>query len=463
MFQSWQKYFWETAAVGACVLFVIAGSLVSVNRFWQYEVFYYDFGIFDQAIRQLAKFETPIIEHYTVGGKSIWADHFHPGIMVVAPLYWFTNRSEGLLILQALAIGISGYIIFRIAHSLLKRYLPSFAVLTAYLLFVGNQNAVITDFHEVVLLTIPLSLVYWAVLSGRKWWFVGLLVVCLSFKETLFLLGIGLSFFVYLYRPAWRRLAIATAVGSTAYGLFVIKVLIPYLSGGVYQYFEKYNFATVVKDLFWPALKLKTIFSLFWSFLFLPMVYLPTVPIIVLNLVPRFLSSNQGRWDLGMHYNAELAPTLAVSSILVFVSMQKKYSHRVVSLVALALLANAVFLHAYLFRGPLALAYNPAFYQHSQDFAFLDRLIAQVPPGKTVMTHNNLATRFTDRTVYLLRQNYEDYQPDFILMDVRDGQNPNNFFGLQNPKQLLIEIQQDENYRLIYSTDDQFAFARVEF
>ncbi len=455
-------YVWETLAVMACVLFVVAGSLVAVNRYWQYEVFYYDFGIYDQAIRQLAKFEAPIIEHYTVGGKIIWADHFHPGIILLAPLYWFTSRSEGLLILQAFAVGLSGYIIFRIAYGKLQEYLPSIAVLLSYLMFVGVQNAVITDFHEVTILTVPLALTYWAVLTNRKKWFIFYLLLSLSFKETLFLLGIGLSIFVYLYRPAWRKAAITIAVGSALYGLFVIRVVIPSLSGGPYQYFEKYDYSNLVRNLFWPFLKIKTVFNLFWSFLFLPIVYLPTLPIIILNLVPRFMSDAYPRWGLGMHYNAEIAPTLAISLVIVLFMMQKRFSRTVINVISLLIIGNSLILHLYVFRGPFALAFNQVFYTHSSTFGFLDRLVEQAPAGATVMTQNNLAPRFDDRTVYLLRYNYEDYQPDIILMDVRSGQNANSFYGLNDPEKLLSIIQKDPIYEEIYATEDQFAFARVK-
>ncbi len=453
---------WEALAVMLCVLFIVAASLVAVNRYWQYEVFYYDFGIYDQAIRQLAKFEAPIIEHYTVGGKIIWADHFHPGIILLAPLYWITSRSEGLLILQAVAVGLSGYIIFRIAYGKLKDYLPSLAVLISYLLFVGIQNAVITDFHEVTVLTLPLALTYWAILTNRKKWFIFFLILCLSFKETLFLLGIGLAIFVYLYRPEWRKLSVSAAVGSALYGLFVIRVVIPGLSGVPYQYFEKYDYSVLIRDLFWPFIKIKTVFNLFWSFLFLPFVYLPTLPIIILNLVPRFISAANSRWELGMHYNAEIAPTMAISLLLVLVLLQKRFSRKVIGVISLLIIGNSFMLHAYIFRGPLSLALNPALYAHSNDFGFLDRLVEQAPAGATVMTQNNLAPRFDDRTVYLLRYNYEDYQPDIILMDVRSGQNANSFYGLNDPEKLLSIIQKDPIYEEIYATEDQFAFARVK-
>lgn len=128
-------------------LYAIAATLVSLNRFWQYEVFYFDFGIFDQAIWYASRFQPLVIEHLVVPGKWIFADHVSPTIFLLAPLYWFTNRQEVLLIAQAAAVALSGLVLYRIGRIAINgRFLP-FAVMVAYLLFVGLQNAVITDFH----------------------------------------------------------------------------------------------------------------------------------------------------------------------------------------------------------------------------------------------------------------------------------------------------------------------------
>lgn len=51
------------------------------------------------------------------------------------------------------------------------------------------------------------------------------------------------------------------------------------------------------------------------------------------------------------------------------------------------------------------------------------------PPTATIATHNNLAAKFTHQRVWLLKENYELHMPDYILIDIREGQNPNNFFG----------------------------------
>lgn len=309
------QHLWEVLAFLATLLFIVAATFVSIHRFWQFEVFYYDFGIYDQAIRRLADFSTPVIDHYISGGKTIWADHFHPGILLLAPLYWLTSRSEVLLVVQAIAMGLSGYVIFRIAYHLLKSGYQSFAVLISYFLFIGVQNAVITDFHEVTIMALFLSLAYLAVVHQKKYWTIAFFLLMLSFKETFFLTGVGFAFFIFWYHKPWRKLAVGLGIGSFAYGILAMKAIIPFFSGGDYIYVEQYKWQTVFQSLVYPIIKLKTVFFLYWSFLFLPFLYVPTIPLVVLNLIPRFLSSASTRWDLGMHYNAEIAPTLAVSAI----------------------------------------------------------------------------------------------------------------------------------------------------
>ena len=37
-------------------------SVISVNRYWQYQTFYIDFGIYDDAIWKVAHFQTPIVD-----------------------------------------------------------------------------------------------------------------------------------------------------------------------------------------------------------------------------------------------------------------------------------------------------------------------------------------------------------------------------------------------------------------
>ena len=448
-------------AILVCVAFMICGVAVSLHRFWQYETQYYDFGIFDTAIRRVAVFQPPVIDHFIVEDKLIWADHFHPAIFLLSPLYWLTDRSEVILIVQAVAVGLSAYVLYRMSQGVLKSNFLSLAVLVSYVAFVGLQNAIITDFHEVTVMTLPLMLCYWAILTERKRAFLFFFVLTLAFKELLFMLGIGLAIFVFFYRPKWRKLALAAGAYAALWGLITIKLIIPYFSEGLYQYTPPArSIGEILAALVSPAVKLKTTFNIFWSFLFLPLFYLPTLPILLMNLASRFLSINSNLWDLGFHYNAEIAPTLAVSALLMIAFLQKKLPRPAVLGLAVVLLLNRLFLYRFVFRGPFGLGYNPAFYAHTQDFAYLNEFLAKVPTGKTIMTQNNLAVRFTDRKVKLLRQNYEDYQPELIVLDLRDGQNPNNLMGAGDVANILMRLEQDPHYEVLYHEGQQYIFQK---
>ncbi len=139
------------------ILYTLAAVLVSLHRFWQYEVFYYDFGLFDQAIWNVAHGKAPIIDHLVMGGKLIFADHLSPSLFLLSPLYWFTHRQEILLIAQALAVGASALVIYTVARKMLHGSWLGFCTIVSYTLFVGLQNALIYDIHEVTFATLPLA------------------------------------------------------------------------------------------------------------------------------------------------------------------------------------------------------------------------------------------------------------------------------------------------------------------
>src|SRR4030042_6870023 len=76
-------------------LYSLAASLVSLNRYWQYNAFWYDFGIFDTTIWKLSRFQLPIILNLQPPlGKIVWADHLNPSAILLAPIYWITDKQE---------------------------------------------------------------------------------------------------------------------------------------------------------------------------------------------------------------------------------------------------------------------------------------------------------------------------------------------------------------------------------
>lgn len=447
-----------------CFLFIFAGILVSLNRYWQYEVFYYDFGIFDQAIWNVSRFQPPIIDHLVVGGKWIFADHFNPSIFLLSPFYWFVQRSEILLVLQVIIVGLSGLVLYKIGKAVIEDNFLSLSILISYFLFVGLQNAIISDFHEVTISTLPLMLVFWAIVAKKPKLYFIFLLLTLGFKESIFIVGVGIGLLIIFIRRQWYKIGFVTILISLAWGFLSIKIIIPYFSDGFYQYLAPFSLEpnAIAAQLFGHQLKRETIFYSFLSFGFLPFLSPPFWFLMFQDFFTRFAAEVQTRWGLGLHYSSQIAVIFAVSSVFALKFLNKfKTVAKYRNYLGILIIFNALILYRFVLHGPLALAYNYDFYKHTGDFNFLDQISAKIPKDSSVMTQNNLAVRFTHQKVWLLRENYNDYMPDYILIDLRGGQNPNNFFPADNvSKKLIISLGRDPKYVLAYSTEEQFIFKK---
>jgi len=305
-------------------------------------------------------------------------------------------------------------------------------------------------------------LLFWSYVARRRKLYWLFLLLTLGIKESTAILGAAFGLTIMLSDRQRRSMGLATLVISAAWGLTAIRLVIPFFSG------KPYGYSPVLPDdlmgniigLFNEAIKRKTLLYSFGSFLFLPLLYPPAWLLFLQDFFVRFVPKDTNlRWDLGLHYSAQLAPILAYATVMAL----KKF-HRPV--LGVLLIGVAIYLHQFKLHGPLGLAYNRAFYAHTKNFAFLDKLVLQVPKGATVMAQNNLATRFTRQTVYLLRKNYPDYRPDYIVIDARDGQNPNNFFGIKDyqgigdVEAIIATLQSDPLYETAYKTQKQFVFRK---
>ncbi len=449
------------------LIFALFGSIVSVIRFWQYEAFYYDFGIFDSAIWSVSHFRPPIVEHLVIGGKWIFADHFSPGIFLLSPLYWISSRSEALLIAQAVIVALAGLVIYIVGLELTKNKFASFCVLLSFYLFLGLQNAVISDFHEVTVATLPLALTFWAIVKKRTKLFFLFLLLTLLFKESNFILGLGIGLFIYLLNKKLWRIALLTILISLLYGFITMNIIIPYFAKTTYQYGQTVELNTrLLTSFFDSPEKIRTIFYSFLSFGFLPLFSPASWPLIIQDLFTRFYSQTvTTRIGLGLHYSAFLAVIMAVSSFYGLKLLNKRFGKKIFKIIPVILIIISIFLYRFILHGPLALAYNPAFYTHTKNLSFLDELVNRVPQNSIVMTQNNLAPHFihSQKKVYLITLDYQEKKPEYIVMDLRDGQSPNDFFeiGPDKARKLFNLLLSDKCYAKFYSSNSQFIFKRI--
>ncbi|MDE2588867.1 MAG: DUF2079 domain-containing protein, partial [Patescibacteria group bacterium] len=200
----------DICAVFCCFVFFLLGMLVSLNRFWQYEVSFVDFGQYDQALWHISRFQEPLTYHFLYGKIDVLGDHVTPSVFLLAPLYWFTNRSEVILIAQAFIVALSGFFLYDLSKEIIKRRFVSFCILLSYFLFVGLQNAVITEFHELTVMTLPLMLTFWAIAKSKKITYFVALLIMLGCKEITFLLGISIGVALFFLKKDWRKQSIWT-------------------------------------------------------------------------------------------------------------------------------------------------------------------------------------------------------------------------------------------------------------
>jgi uncharacterized membrane protein len=471
------------------LVFFIVFLTIALHRFWQYATWYYDFGIFYQAIAAFARGDAPIIDHLIVPNKHIFADHFHPLIMMVVPFFYFVPRPETLHFVQTLSVALSGIVMFYVGKAVLKNTTAAFLFTLLYYSFFGLHFALITEFHEIALLPLPLSIFFLGMV--RKSWLplgVGFVGVLLA-KETTFIIPAWFGLVMLWQYPRNRKfIGAVVSILSLVYGYLVLKVIIPAYSGSEYYYASGVGLGSTLETL--PTLiSHSTIWKVFASQGFLPFLAPETLPPILFNWWSR-VQTGGPRIGIGMHYNAELAPTLALGAMIGWLRLQSllralatfvrpRLQLKSVALVrayvaklaltlgwngALAItVALLCFVNIYVYKSPALLFTNPAFYAHTSSAAFLDRLIAKIPPTGTVMAQHNIAARLAYRKVYMLRNYYDPFEPDFIVFDTRAGQEPNNFFGIGDWEELVEKFENDPVYELYYDQGEQFIYKKKAF
>jgi len=450
------------------ITYTIAASLVSLHRFWQFNAFWYDFGIFDTAVWKLSRFSLPTIEQIAPSaGRVVWGDHFNPSSAILAPLYWINSSPEIILVAQVLFTVASALVFYLLARKQIQSFLARIALVIAYLGFVGMQNALFTDVHNIVFALLPMSFTFWAIYEKRKILYWIFLVLTLGFQESMASFGFALGLFLIIKERKVTKLAIYTITLSLIWGIATTRFVMPFFLKSQYPYKPDIPLSPIswLKELVFPLnLKLKAIIVSFATFGFLPLFSLAGIPLYAQHFIERFvLNGAATRWDLALHYNATLSPILTVGAIEVIKRVEKiKHLKKYVFLWAAVVILLVAVIHRFYYHGPLLLATDPIFYKQTENALFLKNFVQKIPREGLLMTQNNLAAYFTHQAVILLNENYKEIKPDYIAIDLRTGQNANNFFPFSEEKAKLLinEVQADSNYEKILD-GDQLLFKKT--
>lgn len=464
-------YFQRRRFLWLLVLFVTAAyASLSILRHWHFSSSAYDLGIFDQAIWQLSRFSPPLVSvRSNLLTENLFGDHFHPILIVLAPIYWITDRVEALLAVQALLFALAIIPIYLFTEKRLGR---SSAYLSAvvYAIFWGVHKAVEFDFHEIAFAGPTIAFAIYAI-DERRWksYFlcVGLLLIT---KENLPIL----VFFFGIYLLTLRQFKYALtsmAVGAIGF-VTVIKLFLPYFTDpetnrdrpGLYYRYWSYNhlgsspaglLATLVKNpllviqtLFSPRTKLDTYWYLFHPFLFLPILS-PLFILAIPLLAERFLSEGASLWSIDYHYNALIAPVLVMASVdsIHRISQRFKNVNKVYLVIPIVIVILVLNLRL-LLLSPIRKLSDRSYWQLSDSDRTGRRALSLIPANASVITQGPITPHLTHRKiVYMINPFAEIPDADFIIASER--LNP---FPYPNYAEIskYLDAQQVRGYRKVF-------------
>lgn len=322
----------------ACVLGLAAAAVytaISLVQWGLMETPSWDLAIFTQALKQYAGLAPPVV-NIKGYGFNLLGDHFHPILVLLAPLYALLPSGLTLMVVQdlllALAVGVFAWYGTRYlgvvrGACLALGFAASFGVL----------EAIRVQFHEVAFAVPLMALALCSVATGRLraalLWaaplvfvkedlgvtaaMVGMLVVARGARDN----GLGSRSGRMTYRRAIGSPLVVQGIGLIVWGLSwsaaAVFLILPALNPrGRFDYGGSVDVWGALADplqalglMLYPWAKSQTLLLLAVTG---ALVFLrsPVVWVGVPTLVWRFLSDNPGYWEPTWHYNLVLMPVV---------------------------------------------------------------------------------------------------------------------------------------------------------
>jgi len=384
----------------------------SIHRHLRLQTSGYDLGIFEQAIRGYAHLDAPDAT-IKAPGFNLLGDHFHPILVLLAPLYRLFPSPITLLAAQAALIAASSIPITRLAIRVAGP-LAAVSVGLAYGMSWGLQSAINFDFHEIAF-AVPLLAFGLTALVERRWgaaaaWTLPLITVKEDLPATVAVIGLLLAL------RGKRRLGTAMIAVAICSGLLIVGVILPALNPAhVYAYAASTapDGQDLLHRLFLPAAKLRTLLWLVAPTLFLALrspLLLAAIP----TLAWRFWSTNPSYWDTGYQYSAVLMPIAFVAFLDALPTTGTGRPARAAAHAACVIALAATMLTPLPLRGLL----SPGAWATDVRARQVRLALARIPDNARVAADNRLAPQLTSRcTVYFFPAYPQaDTRPEWIAV-----------------------------------------------
>jgi uncharacterized membrane protein len=475
---------------GLAALTIGAAAAYTVFALERYDTFRtgsYDLVIFDQAVRSYAHFQpgSSIIKgvHNGFGPHfSVLGDHWSPIIAVLAPLYWFHNGPQTLLVAQSVlfALAIPPIWLFtrRAFGGGQRAVLAAYLAAVVYALSWPIASAMNFGFHEVAFAPVLTAIALERLQAGRLRPALLALAALLLVKEDMgfFVAGIGLYLLAARPRtvPRQRLVALVLVAVGIAASVLATYVLIPAF-GGRSGYYWAYTAlgsnagqalmhlvlhpVSSLQLLVTPRVKLSTVLWLFGAFCFLPLrspIALATIPL----LAERMLGSVfAGWWGTSFQYNAFLVVVLVCAAVDGAARIDRSLARRrrqpasaawaagpvALGCVVAMCLAALILVPRFAFGAVL----NTSFFQQNARMRAAAAADAAVPSGATVEAVNHLGPQLSARDTVLLwdGDGSSPLRPPWVVADVAKREFTFPSLAAQRQRVALLERT---GYRVVF-------------
>jgi uncharacterized membrane protein len=220
---------WRLTTAAVIVLHFGLLLMLGLSRHWGYMTSLNDLGAFDQAV--WGTLHGQFLPNTSILNQPInWLGfHFHPVLLLFAPLYAIAPYPEWFALAQALALSIAAWPIFLLASRVCRSEKAGLLWVLAYLANPFLLNAAAWDFHPVALAVPFIALGMLAVeKADSRLLFLSCLPL-LFIQEQLGLTVAGFGALWWLRNKGWKT-AVSLITLGTAHAALVLGVIMPAFS-----------------------------------------------------------------------------------------------------------------------------------------------------------------------------------------------------------------------------------------
>lgn len=413
--------------LGLALIAAAAYAAISIYRHDHFASNAYDLGVQDQTVWGYSRLQ--MIPNTVEMIPNLLGDHFHPILMVIAPLYRIWDDVRVLLVVQAVLLAAAAIPIFWWARQRLG-LIPAIAFEAAYLTFWGVFSGVIFDFHHIAFAVPAVSFGLYAVLTNRNRLFWAMLALGLLTRENIALTFAAIGVYIAVVQHRWR-LGAAVITVSAAWFAVLIEFVMPAIAGAPYGHWTYDALGTgpgsallhiirhplsSLRLLVDNSAKLKLLGGLLGAWLFLP-VLSPLALVAIPTLLERLWSSNPALWSASFQYSLVIAPILAFAAVDGLARLQNRFSlprwrGRVGVGVSLAVLAAGLIL-SFGVVGPFD---EVGTYISSRQVSDIQACLTVIPADAGVSASTQLLPHLSHRhQIYLLTMKHD---ADYVAIDL---------------------------------------------